>query len=316
MPGSAVRPTVAVVIPTHNRATLLPRLVAALEAQHHPPAEVVIVDDGSADHTPAVLARLAASTSLPLVTVRFDRSRGPAVARNTGWRQTTASLVAFTDDDCVPQPGWLAAAADAMTAAPRSGVLQGATRPPDDAVEGRWAVTRRVDGPTPFFEACNLVLRREALETAGGFDETLVMHGEDTALGWAVIERGWERGFEADAVVEHDLSHPGLGWHLRQAWMQGNLVPLAIRHPGLRATFWRPWAFRRHEVVFAAAVVGAAAARRAPAALVLTVPYVWAYRTSRPDGAWLRDRLEVLAFDAVTLASMLRASLRHGQLVL
>jgi GT2 family glycosyltransferase len=290
-------------------------LVAALEAQRHPPVEVVIVDDGSVDDTPAVLARLAAATSLPLTTVRID-GRGPAVARNVGWRRTEAPVVAFTDDDCEPDPGWLAAAADALADAPRVGVLQGATRPPLGTVEGRWAATRRVEGPTPFFEACNLVLRREALDATGGFDEGFVMHGEDTGLGWSVVERGWERGFAGNAVVTHDVTHPGLGWHLRQAWMQGNLVPLAVRHPGLRETFWRPWAFRRHEAVFAAAVIGVAAAGRTPAALVLAAPYAWAQRTARPDRAWVRDRLEVLAFDTVTLAAMLRASARHRRLII
>ena len=273
------------------------------------------MDDGSVDDTAAVLARVTATTALPLTTLRTD-GRGPAVARNVGWRRTDAPVVAFTDDDCAPDPGWLAAAADALAAAPRVGVLQGATRPPDGALEGRWAATRRIDGPTPFFEACNLVLRREALEAAGGFDERFVMHGEDTGLGWSVLEQGWARGFAADAVVRHDVTHPGLSWHLRQAWMQGNLVPLAARHPGLRATFWRPWAFRRHEAVFAAAVVGVAAATRAPAALVLAAPYAWAQRTGRPDRAWVRDRLEVLAFDSVTLAGMLKASLRHRRLII
>ncbi len=303
------------VVPTHNRADRLARLVAALEDQRHAPAEVVIVDDGSVDDTPAVLAGLAAATSLPMTTLRLD-GRGPAVARNAGWRRTSAPVVAFTDDDCVPDSGWLAAAADALAVAPRTGVLQGATRPQKGVVEGTWAVTRRVSGPTPFFEACNLILRREALEATSGFDESLVMHGEDTALGWSVLEHGWDRGFAGDAVVEHDVTHPGLGWHLRQAWMQGNLVPLAIRHPGLRATFWRPWAFRRDEAVFAAAVIGAAAATRVPAALVLAAPYAWTHRTSRPDADWVRGRLEIVAFDSVTLAGMLRASVRNRRLIL
>jgi GT2 family glycosyltransferase len=307
---------VAVVVPTHNRATRLWRLVAALEAQEVAPAQVVVVDDGSVDETPAVLADLADTTTLPLTTIRLERSRGPAVARNVGWRQTDAPLVAFTDDDCTPAPGWIAALEAAMGAAPRAGVLQGATVPPPGAAEGRWAALRRVDGPTPFFEACNLAVRRAALEAAGGFDEELVMHGEDTALGWSIVEQGWQRGFAADAVVEHDVTHPGLRWHLRQAWMQQHLVPLALRHPGLRATFWRPWAFRRHEAAFAAAVLGVVAARKVPAALVLAAPYAWGQRTSRPDRAWLRDRVEVVSFDAVTLAGMVRASLRCRRLIL
>ncbi|MEA2352273.1 MAG: mycofactocin glycosyltransferase, partial [Thermoleophilaceae bacterium] len=90
-------------VPTRDRAERLPVLLEALAAQTlaRDRYEVVAVDDGSADDTPRVLA--AADVDR---VVRHERSRGPAAARNSGWRAASAPLVAFTDDDCRPEPGW------------------------------------------------------------------------------------------------------------------------------------------------------------------------------------------------------------------
>src|SRR4051812_244886 len=92
--------TASVVVATRNRAALLPRLVAALEAQAGAPAfEVVLVDDASHDHTPTTLEQLTESASVPVRHLRLDENRGPATARNAGWRAARGELIAFTDDD-------------------------------------------------------------------------------------------------------------------------------------------------------------------------------------------------------------------------
>ncbi|HEY2557514.1 MAG TPA: glycosyltransferase family 2 protein, partial [Diaminobutyricibacter sp.] len=123
----ATEPAISVVVATHNRAGLLPRLVAALEAQEPcGPFEVVVVDDGSTDETFTVLEDLARVTPLDLVPVRMTRNGGPAAARNAGWQRARAPLVAFTDDDCTPQPGWLARLLDDLD---RFDVVQGRTVP-------------------------------------------------------------------------------------------------------------------------------------------------------------------------------------------
>src|SRR4051794_31727700 len=86
------RPRIAVAVSTSRRASKLPRLVAALEAQtlDRDAFEVVIADDGSDDETPSVLADLAARASIDLKVVRSAVNRGPAVGRNLAWRATTA----------------------------------------------------------------------------------------------------------------------------------------------------------------------------------------------------------------------------------
>lgn len=88
----------SVVIPTKNRAHLLPVSVASVQAQSLALTEMVIVDDGSQDDTPAVLKKLAASD--PRIKIlRFEKSVGAAAARNAGIAATSAEWVMFLDSD-------------------------------------------------------------------------------------------------------------------------------------------------------------------------------------------------------------------------
>jgi GT2 family glycosyltransferase len=97
---------VSVVIPTFERMDVLPEVLRALERQGGAPSfEVVVVDDGSRDGTPDLLARYEGG--LPLRSLR-QPNRGPAAARNAGVAAATGELVAFLGDDTVPEPGWLA----------------------------------------------------------------------------------------------------------------------------------------------------------------------------------------------------------------
>jgi len=107
--ATAPAPEITVVVPTYRRPELLARVVAAMEKQtlDRDHFEVVVVDNGSGDDTGAVLADLAARASIRLRPLTIEVNRGPARARNLGWRCSGAPYVAFTDDDCVPEPGWL-----------------------------------------------------------------------------------------------------------------------------------------------------------------------------------------------------------------
>src|SRR5262249_53792080 len=101
---------VSVVITTHNRAEILSRCVRATlaEARRRPGAEVLVVDNASADGTPDVLDALLRAEGAPLRTLHEPRL-GASHGRNTGLAAARGELVAFLDDDAVPRPGWLAA---------------------------------------------------------------------------------------------------------------------------------------------------------------------------------------------------------------
>ena len=97
---------------------------------------------------------------------------GPAAARNAGWHAALGQLVAFTDDDCVPQPEWLATLAAALQVAD---IAQGCTLP-DPAQEhllGPFARTMDVRSETGYYQTCNVGYRRSVLEAVGGFDDDL-----------------------------------------------------------------------------------------------------------------------------------------------
>ena len=96
--------SIGVVVPTYNRAGFLPETLDAILGQTRPPDAIVVVDDGSTDETPSVLARYA-----PRVKALRITNSGELVARNTGVAALATDLVAFCDSDDLWRPGFLAA---------------------------------------------------------------------------------------------------------------------------------------------------------------------------------------------------------------
>lgn len=310
------------VVSTYRRAALLPRLIAALEAQSldHRRYEVIVVDNGSDDGTWEDLNRLAAGSPAQVRVLRIDVNAGPAPARNLGWRSARAPLVAFTDDDCVPHPDWLAQALASARATPDLGVLQGAIlRPAVPYPYGPHTVYRETLVPSPYFEGCNLVFPRAVLERTGGFDESYGFSGEDTAAGWAAIEDGGRWLFDETCAVTHDIVERPLRWHLMMAWREGNLVDVAVDHPALRRQgFWRPWAHRPWNVAVAVGMAGTMVGVRWRPALFAWLPWLWLRRPPVQAGPRVAASATArwLLNDTVVLAGMVRASIRNRTLVL
>lgn len=98
MEGSVI---VSVIIPTYNRAALLMRAAESVLAQTVSELELIIVDDGSSDHTPDIVSRL----NDPRVQyIRLDRNRGACYARNVGITHAKGAYIAFQDSDDVWAP--------------------------------------------------------------------------------------------------------------------------------------------------------------------------------------------------------------------
>ena len=95
-----MNPSVTIVIPTYNRAQMLPQAIDAALGQSHPKTTVLVVDDGSTDATPEVIARYA---DHPRFTgVRLAANVGTAQAKNVGIALSTADAITFHDSDDVP----------------------------------------------------------------------------------------------------------------------------------------------------------------------------------------------------------------------
>ena len=308
-------PLVSVVVSTYNRPERLARLLASLRAQTLPRQhfEVVVVDNGSGPSTARVLADEPA-----LITVRHELPLGPAAGRNAGWRLARAPLVAFTDDDCAPEPGWLSAAL-AVAASHPGAVVQGRTRP--DPAElgdvGLLSRTVEVDRLGPQYETCNILYPRELLESLGGFDERFGLQpaGEDTDLAWRAIESGRVTVFAPDAVVCHAVQRLGVRGSLGVAgrWTAGMRV--FAEHPQVRSTlyrhtFWNVWHYLLWRSVLS--LLAPAWLRR----MLLTMHVMQLRRRARTAGAGAWAVPFLLVHDVVESWAIARGALRYRTLVL
>jgi GT2 family glycosyltransferase len=208
---------VSVVVPTRRRPEKLARCLAALSRQTLPATafEVIVVDDGSPVPVDPAIGR-----PLPMAcTVLRVPHGGPAAARNRGVERAVGHVVAFTDDDCEPEPGWLAALLTALASslAPGAGgrVINALPRNPyaeaSQLLVSFLCEYYNAPGRARFFTSNNLAFRREAFMNAGGFDERY-QHaaGEDRELCDRFASRDTPLAYAADAVVwhAHDLSGP------------------------------------------------------------------------------------------------------------
>jgi GT2 family glycosyltransferase len=304
---TARAPDVTVVVPTHDRPDGLAAALAALRAQTLPAEhfEVVVVDDGSDPP-----ARAGEGVRM----LRHGRPRGPAAARNAGWRAARAPLVAFTDDDCVPSPGWL----EALVAAADGDrvVVQGRVEPRPDQrrLLGPLSHTIEIGGPNRLFVTANVAYPRALLERVGGFDEWFQRAcGEDVELGARAVKAGAEVRFAPDALVHHEVRPLRLSEHVRHTLKWGDSVRALSLHPELRGlliagVFWKP----THPRLLLAAL---GLATRRP---LLALPYALHLRRLYGGdlGAAARAAPAHLAIDATEVATMVAASARHRTLML
>lgn len=193
-------PDASVVIATRNRAGLLRGCLDRLNAQSAAGRfDVVVVDNGSTDDTPAVVAA-ASDRGLPVRWIHVgEPNRGKA--RNAGIAAARGAAVLFCDDDTLPPRGWVESHLKARDEAPR-GVVSG----PIINVES--------DGDLPppsaknfsraFLCTCNASVAHADLDAVGGFDENYDLYGwEDTDLGVRLRERGARRIWSWDAFIYH-----------------------------------------------------------------------------------------------------------------
>lgn len=190
-PAADTTPVVSVVVPTLRRPELLSRCLKALLTQEFPPGlyEILVCDDGPDDCTEREVRTLARAHphGPELQYLPATGARGPAAARNRGWRRARSEIIAFTDDDTVPHADWL-----------KQGVL--AMTPATSAVSGRIVMPLPTQ-PTDYerdaagladaeFATANCFVRRRALLSVGGFDTRFTSAWrEDSDLHFALLEK-------------------------------------------------------------------------------------------------------------------------------
>lgn len=193
---------VSVIVPARNAERSLPTLLAGLAAQTLPRErfEVLVVDDASTDRTPQLGSGIATMLHTPA------RS-GSYVARNVGIRHARAPVLAFTDADCRPEPGWLEAGL-AVLADPVVGLVGGhievtlsAEPSRAELIDARFLDQEQMVAGGDAATA-NLFVRRAVLDAIGPFNERLTAGG-DTELTRRAAAAGHRLVYSREAAVVH-----------------------------------------------------------------------------------------------------------------
>lgn len=219
-------PSVSVVIPVYNGEADLPDLIHCLNAQTYPPelVEYLLVDNNSRDRTPAILQTAQQSDQLTLRPLTETQIQSSYAARNTGIRAARGEIIAFTDADCRPQPGWLVALVEPF-ANPQVAIVAGEILPL--AGETLWEQHAALQNTlsqkhtlahrfAPYGQTANLAVRRQVLEQVGLFRPYLTSGG-DADLCWRIQQQTQAQLYFAEgAVVQH--RHRSTWRQLQSQW--------------------------------------------------------------------------------------------------
>jgi glycosyltransferase involved in cell wall biosynthesis len=328
---------ITVVVPARNAAATIGRTLDALAAQEVvADYEVIVVDSGSGDQTAAIVEASGVATALL-------RNPGgePAGSRNLGVRHGTGRMLAFTDADCAPAPGWLAAGMRALVGADivQGKVLAAGPRGPLDR-------TLEVASEYGLYETASLFARRETFERVGGFEAVLALDsgelvsglaaagpalengselrpfGEDVWFVWRAKRDGARTAFADDAIVHHAVFERELLDAVAERYRSRYFPPLVALVPELRGRFLHRGVFlspasMRFDLILVGGVAGAALRRWWPG-LLGAAPYGVALAGELrkwPARVWVRVVAGTVAGDAVACVGLVRGSVRAGTLV-
>jgi glycosyltransferase involved in cell wall biosynthesis len=204
-----VWPKVSVVVASYNGSATLDACLESLNRLSYPEYEVILVDDGSTDSTPAI------GRNHGVRCIRVEPNGGLSNARNVGLRAATGEIVAFIDDDAYADPDWLFFMISSLQAMGAVAVGGPNLSPPDEGFIAQ-CVDHAPGNPTHVLlgdelaehvPGCNMAYSKAALEAIGGFDVTHRGAGDDVDVCWRFLVRDWKIAFSASAVV----------WHRRRA---------------------------------------------------------------------------------------------------
>jgi GT2 family glycosyltransferase len=226
------RPPVSVVVCTYNGGRTLEQCLQSLELLDYPDYEVIVVDDGSTDDTPAILSRF------PRVRAIRQANRGLSVARNVGLRAARGTVIAYTDSDCFADPDWLTQLVYQLERTGASAV-GGPNFSPED---GRLAACVAASPGQPMhvleseqvaehIPGCNMAFRREALEWIKGFDPQFKKAGDDVDVCWRLQHAGQWITFAPGAFVWHHRRQNPRAYLRQQAGYGEAEALLRFKHP-------------------------------------------------------------------------------------
>jgi GT2 family glycosyltransferase len=203
-PADVDWPRISVVVCSYNGARTIRDTLEGLTGLSYPNYDVIVVNDGSTDDTPAI----AGAYDVKLISTE---NRGLSNARNTGWQAASGEIVAYIDDDAYPDPHWLHYLAWTFMHTDYVGVGGPNIAPPGDGpiadcvanAPGGPVHVLLTDTEAEHIPGCNMAFRRNALLAINGFDPRYRAAGDDVDVCWRLQQNGGKIGFHAAAVDWH-----------------------------------------------------------------------------------------------------------------
>lgn len=256
----------SVIIPTRNRPCSIINCLDALFRQTMPAGsfEVIVVDDGSTHPLELSATRWADRFELRLIR---QSNTGPAGARNRGAQEARGEFLAFTDDDCCPEPGWLAALIDALQQNPMAlagGSTENALKENMGANVSQMILELVYEhfnadhGESYFFASNNMACRQDTFNQVGGFDADFPSPAaEDREFCDRWRMRGLPLIWRKDALIKHHHKQSlreftglhfryGIGAFLYQDRRKARNSGTMQQDLGFHRTLpWRTWQYLR-----------------------------------------------------------------------
>lgn len=225
-------PRVSVVVCSFNGGHTLKQCLKSLEQLDYPDYEVILVDDGSTDDTPAIAAQF------PNVKTIHQKNMGLSAARNVGLAAATGDVIAYTDSDCFADRDWLgllvrqliktnAAAVGGPNLTPDDGWLAGCVA----AAPGQPTHVLISDDEAEHIPGCNMAFRTDVLKEIGGFDPIYRKAGDDVDLCWRLIDHKHLISFAPGAFVWHHRRQGPRPYFKQQSGYGEAEGMLACKHP-------------------------------------------------------------------------------------
>ncbi|HUF62891.1 MAG TPA: glycosyltransferase [Verrucomicrobiales bacterium] len=238
-------PTISVVVCSYNGHGRIPFCLQSLVEQTYPPHEIIVIDDGS---QPTLADKAAVFPS-----VHFHRQphAGLGAARNAGVAASTGELIAFTDDDCVPDRQWLERIVRSRETSSWDAAGGPNLPPPETSLVARTiqcapghpSHVMLDDRHAEHLAGCNLVVTRAAFDAVGGFRSHYRIAGDDVDFCWRLQDIGLTLVYVPDAFVWHKRRER-IAAYLTQQAGYGKAESFLFddhrgRFDGFGRTFWR-----------------------------------------------------------------------------
>lgn len=217
-PGSERVPSVSIVVPCYNGGRFVDDLLACLDAQTYRDFELIIVDDGSTDDTPAKLATLD-----PNIRTIRQPNGGPGAARNTGFRYARGDMIFVMDCDDTIEPTYIEKVVGALeNAGPEVAFAFSHERKIGHRVQINRCYFKLFDQLFVNRVPCCMVVRRAAWEAVGGFDAGMRDGYEDWEFTIALGRAGYRAVVVPEILFNYRTREDGLMMG-RSTYMHGVL---------------------------------------------------------------------------------------------